>query len=48
MPHNIISQKLKEIKNKSKVQIIDLGCGMNKVAEGLKDDSRFEFTSIDF
>jgi hypothetical protein len=46
--YNIISNELSSHNFKNTRTVIDLGCGMNKISEYFKNDTKFEFTSIDF
>ena len=46
-PHEIIIAELNKIKTKRKKIVVDMGCGLAKIAKHFKDDKRFEFTNYD-
>jgi superfamily II DNA or RNA helicase len=46
-PHMRIIAELDKIKTKRRKHVVDMGCGLARIAEHFKDDTRFEFTNYD-
>jgi superfamily II DNA or RNA helicase len=46
-PHMRIIAELDKIKTKRRKHVVDMGCGLARIAEHFKDDTRFQFINYD-